>query len=53
MRNRSLGKILGPIGLLLPFIIMPFFIGEYQLNTMVYILIWILVGVSYRLLATT
>jgi len=51
--NRSLGKILGPIGLLLPFVIMPFFIGEYQLNTMVYILIWILVGVSYRLLATT
>lgn len=32
---------------------MPAFMGEYQLNTMLMIAIWIIVAVSYRLLATT
>jgi len=49
----NLAKILGPVSILIPCIALPFFIGEYRLNVLILLLIWIIVGVSYRLLATT
>ncbi len=53
MPKKNLSQIAGPIGLLIPFVVLPFVVGEYQLNVLILILIWLIVAVSYRLLATT
>jgi branched-chain amino acid transport system permease protein len=47
------GDLLGFAILFAVFAAMPFAVGEYQLTTLLLVLIWIIVAVSYRLLATT
>ena len=47
------GNLLGLVILFAVLAAMPFAIGEYQLNALVLIVIYIIVAVSYRLLATT
>lgn len=41
------------VGMAIPFIISPLVLSEYHLNTLLMMLIWIIVAVSFRLLATT
>ena len=41
------------VGIAAPFVVLPLILGEYQLNTLLLGLIWMIVNVSYRLLATT
>lgn len=45
--------ILGLIGLCIPFIALPFFLGDYKLSILLVILIYIVVAVSFRLITTT
>jgi len=47
------GNLLGLVIMFGVFAAMPAAVGEYQLNTLLIILIWIIMAVSYRLLATT
>ena len=51
--RRNLGKILAVIGLVIPLVVLPFVIGEYRLNAMLIILIYMIVASSFRLLVTT
>ena len=41
------------VGIAIPFIVSPLFLAEYHLNTLLVMLIWIIVAVSFRLLYTT
>ncbi|MCK5430047.1 MAG: branched-chain amino acid ABC transporter permease [Anaerolineales bacterium] len=51
--RRNLGKFLALIGLGIAFVVLPFVIGEYRLNAMLLILIYIIVASSFRLIVTT
>jgi len=41
------------VAIAIPFITLPLVLGDYHLNILLMMLIWIIVAVSYRLLATT
>ena len=41
------------IGLLAPFVALPFILGEYKLSILLIILLYVIVAVSFRLITTT
>jgi len=53
MPKHNLLRRLGVAGFIAPFIALPFVLGGYQLNTLLLLLIFIIVAVSFRLMATT
>lgn len=51
--RKGKGNLIGLAVLFGALAAMPAFMGEYQVNTVLLIMIWIIVAVAYRLLATT
>jgi len=49
----NLLRLLGPLALIVPFIVAPFFLGEYRLSALLVILVYFVVAASFRLIATT